>query len=311
MQGGRAGDQAGQPTRAKGLVMIRSMTGYGRAHVEGENCILTVEMRSVNNRFLKISVRVPEVWERLSPKIEALVKEKVSRGSVFVNVRKVGMFAGAREFLINREAIEEYRRQLAEIKGGKELTLAQLLSLPGTVGTAEESDAELDEVWNRLEGIVRAAVEQMVEMRTSEGEHIRGVLLGAVERVRGLAREVRSGAGDVVMHYRDRLAMRVNELVRGTELTIDDADLARELAIFAERSDIREEIDRLESHLKQFASLLETDDAVGRRLEFLAQEMLRESNTMGSKVPSVELAKVVLDAKAEVDRLKEQVMNVE
>lgn len=291
--------------------MILSMTGYGRVHYEGEDCAVTVEVRSVNGRFLKVSVRAPEVWERLIRDIEALVKGTVSRGSVFATVRKLGSFAGAREFLINRQAIEEYRRQLAEVEGGKEVTLAELLALPGTVGTADETDADLDEVWKTVSGLVRKALDEMIAMRTREGEHLREVFLAIVERLHQLLADVRRAAPEVVANYRTRLETRVRELLKGTEVTLSDDSFTRELAIFAERSDIREETDRMESHLKQFASLMDGDGPVGRRLEFLAQEMLRETNTMVSKVAEVALSKVVLDMKVEVDRLKEQVMNVE
>jgi len=129
--------------------------------------------------------------------------------------------------------------------------------------------------------------------------------------LRKLVAQIRNGAPDMVSAYRDRLTSRVEELLRDVSVNVSETDLARELAVFAERSDIREEVDRMTSHLKQFETLLDADGPVGRRLEFLVQEMFRETNTMGSKVADVELARTVLDAKTEVDRLKEQVMNVE
>jgi uncharacterized protein (TIGR00255 family) len=291
--------------------MIQSMTGYGRAHREGDGGSLTVEMRSVNNRFLKVSVRGPEVWDRLTPGIENLVKEKVSRGSVFVNLRKQGTFAGTRQFLINREAVEECRRQLAEIEGGKEVPLAQLLLLPGMVGAADEADAGIDEVWKNVAGIVREALDEMIRMRRCEGEHLKGVLLRETEGLREMVNGIRKRAPEMVKSYRERLGARIRELLQDSEVNLSQADLAREIAIFAERSDIREEIDRMDSHLEQLAALLKGDEPVGRRLEFLVQEMFRETNTMSSKAADVELASLVLDAKAAVDRLKEQVMNVE
>jgi len=291
--------------------MIRSMTGYGRAHLEDEGCAVTVEIRSVNNRFLKVSVRLPEVWDRLGRKIEQRIREQVKRGSVFVNVRKVGAIGGAREFLVNREAIEEYRRQLDDIEGGRDVTISELLSLPGAVGAVDETAEELEEVWERIAGLVEKAVAEMLEMRRREGEHLCEVLGGVVTTLREQVLKIREGAPDMVEQYRDRLAARVDELLRDSDVNVSHADLARELAIYAERSDIREEIDRMDSHLKQFEGLLQTDASVGRRLEFLVQEMFRETNTMGSKVADAELARTVLDAKAEVDRLKEQVMNVE
>jgi len=291
--------------------MIQSMTGYGRAHREQTSGRVTVEMRSVNHRFLKISVRGPEVWDRLTPAIENVVKEKVSRGSVYVNLRKQGTFAGVREFLVNREAVEECRRQLAQIEGGKEVPLAQLLLLPGMVGAADETEAELDEVWKNVEGIVREARDEMIRMRQNEGKHLREVLLRELQGLRKMVDEIGVRAPDMVKSYRERLSARVQELLQGSDVRFSQEDLTRELAIFAERSDIREEIDRMDSHLKQLRVLLDAEGPAGRRLEFLVQEMFRETNTMSSKAADVELASLILDAKAAVDRLKEQVMNVE
>jgi uncharacterized protein (TIGR00255 family) len=287
------------------------MTGYGRAHLEVQSCAVTVEIRSVNHRYLKVTARVPDVWERLEQEMEALVKGRISRGAVTVALHKLGTFAGTREVVVNRTAIEEYRRQLAQVEGGDKVTVAQILLLPGAVGAAEESDAELEEVWKNVLPVVERALDQMVEMRRREGEHLRDVLLATVARLRGLMDEVRRRAPDMVKDYRDRLTGRLNELLSDSQTGIDREDLARELAIFAERSDIREEIDRMDSHLKQFAALLGSDAAAGRQLEFLVQEMFRETSTMGAKAADAELAAIVLDAKAEVDRLKEQVMNVE
>jgi uncharacterized protein (TIGR00255 family) len=291
--------------------MIQSMTGYGRAHREGESGGVTVEMKSVNNRFLKVSVRLPESWEPLGSAIENVVKEKASRGTVYVNVRKQGAFAGAKELIIHRAAIEECRRQLAEIEGGDEVTLGELLSLPGMVGVADEGAGGMDEVWKEVEAVVREALDEMIRMRRREGEHLKGVLLRETQGLREMVNGIRERAPEMVKSYRDRLTARVKELLEGSAASLSAPDLAREVAIFAERSDIREEIDRMDSHLAQLAALLEKDEPVGRPLEFLIQEMFREANTMGSKAADVELGTLVLDAKAAVDRLKEQVMNVE
>ena len=291
--------------------MIRSMTGYGRAHTEGENFTLTTEVRSVNNRFLKMSVRLPELWQALAPKVEGLIKEQLTRGSVQVRLHKRGTVGGTGDFLVSRKAVEEYRRQLAEIDGGEKVTIAQILQLPGAVGEADESTDELEDDWKVLKGLISEALGQLGDMRTREGAHLGEVLLAGVENVRELTGELEKGIPSVVEDYRNRLRERVEELLRDSKIKVSDGDLARELAVYAERSDIREEIDRMHSHLKQFAEMMESDDPVGRRLEFIVQEMFREANTMGSKVGDVGLSQLVLDVKCEVDRLKEQVMNVE
>lgn len=292
--------------------MILSMTGYGRAHTEGEGYALTIEMRSVNNRFVKVSTRMPDAWEQLTGKIETVVKEKISRGSVMVTIRKAGSLAGAREYVINKEAVEEYRRQIKDIgPWGMDIPLAEILKLPGVIGSADEGDSDLDAVWARIESTMRQAAEALLVMRAREGENLRAALKAVTSHLAELTAEVRRRAPDMVARYRDRLAARVKELLRDGDVAVSPSDLARELAIYAERSDIREEIDRMESHLKQFDALMDSDKPAGRQLEFLVQEMFREMNTMGSKCADADLAKVVLDGKAEVDRLKEQVMNVE
>ena len=291
--------------------MIRSMTGYGRAQRVSDDCSITVEMRSVNNRFLKMSVRSSDVWERLSSRVESLVKEQVFRGTLYVNMRKKGAANGSKNYRVNVEMIQEYRKQLGNLKGANEIGLKDLLLLPGAVSTSEEEEVELEEEWNNLSGLVAEALAELVEMRKREGEHLRTVLLEVVERLREFAAKIRADAPGMVKDYRDRLVARVGQLLDGTDVSVSDADLARELAVFAERSDILEELDRMDSHIKQFIGLLDTDGSVGRKLEFIVQEMFREANTMGSKVADVELAKVVLEAKTEVDRLKEQVLNVE
>jgi uncharacterized protein (TIGR00255 family) len=191
------------------------------------------------------------------------------------------------------------------------VTLAQLLSLPGMVGAADEAGAGMDEVGKDVEGVVREALDEMIRMRRREGEHLKGVLLRETRGLREMMDGIRRRAPDMVKSYRDRLAARVKELLEGSQANLAPSDLAREIAIFAERSDIREEIDRMDSHLAQLATLLEKDEPVGRPLEFLIQEMFREANTMSSKAADVELGSLVLDAKGAVDRLKEQVMNVE
>ena len=287
------------------------MTGYGRAHIEGEDFALTAEVRSVNNRFFKISVRLPELWQPLAPQVETLVKEELSRGSIQVRLHKRGVVGRSGEYVVNGKAIEEYRRQLAQVEGGNKITLAEILQLPGSVGAMDESESELEEDWKTLKGVIVEALKQLRQMRIREGENLREVLLGGVEKLRGMMSHLEEGIPAVIEDYRTRLRERIEELLGGSKVTVSDEDLARELAIYAERSDVREEIDRMHSHLAQFTELMEAEEPVGRRLEFIVQEMFRETNTMGSKIGDAGMGQVVLDAKCEVDRLKEQVMNVE
>jgi uncharacterized protein (TIGR00255 family) len=283
--------------------MIRSMTGFGAASVEQDGARCTVEVRSVNNRFFKATMRLPGDLESLEADIEALLMRRLSRGSVTLMVRwnEVASRAIAR---INVAALEAYAAQVrsAGIGGlGHELRISDLLGLPGVV------------VDDRADGIADRACDALLDMRRREGEALRTLLAGFGDTIAARLDEVRVRVPEVVAAYQDRLRQRLSAALKELGQSADDADIIREVAIFAERTDIAEEVARLGGHLEQFRSLIDPSNPqpAGRTLDFLAQEMLREANTIASKSGDVEISRRVVEIKTAIDRIKEQAQNAE
>ena len=289
------------------------MTGFGRAQGEMDGLTVRVEARSVNNRYLKLSVRLPEGWQSQQFQLEKAAKSALSRGTVTITVHRRGTLKEEAACRVNAEVAADYRRQLAELDARpEEIPLSLLVTLPGVLVSSvdDEQDTE-DQVGRFLLEVTGQAVDELVRMRRTEGEHITAVLVEIVEVVERLLQEVRAGLPVMLDTYRERLTQRMKDLLSGSGVSVDPDVLVREVAVFAERSDVAEEIARLESHLGQFKENLSRDEPMGRQLEFLVQEMFREANTMASKAGGVEVTRLVLELKGHVDRLKEQVLNVE
>ena len=297
--------------------MIRSMTGYGAAERVMETVRVAVEIRAVNNKFLKVTVRRPEGLGSAEAAIERQVRERISRGTVTVNLTIEPRGAAARA-PINTEVLAAYRRDLARLAaetggggGGGEVPLEALLALPGVIGSDEVRLTEIENLGAEVEAAVAEALRRLDAMRETEGRATAQDMettLGDLER--GVA-AIEPRASEVVEAYRDRLQERVSALLDGMEVPADDAMLVREVAFFAERSDVNEELSRLKSHVSQFRALFEEAGPVGRKLEFLTQEMVREVNTLGSKSSDLDISRQVVDMKAKVDRLREQTQNIE
>jgi len=295
--------------------MIRSMTGYGAAERTTDEVRIAIEIRTVNNRSLKVSQRTPEGLGAAEVVMDRLVRERLTRGTVHVllTVDPVGAAARAP---INREVLAAYWKDLARLReelggGDGPPALEALLGLPGVVG---DEAVVLTGIKN-LELLVKEATSEALDrldaMRETEGQATAKDLEANLEEMGRRVAAVRRRAGAVIQEYRDRLQERAQALLEGVEIAADDATLAREVAFFAERSDINEELARLQSHLEQMRDLLGASEPVGRRLEFLAQEMSREANTIGAKSNDVEIAREVLPIKVAVDRLREQAQNIE
>jgi len=294
--------------------MIQSMTGYGAAqHVDAGACY-SLEIRSLNNRYLKLSIKLPEHLQYLESDVDRLLRTRLYRGSVTCALRiRTEDSSGARS--LNVAALAAYVEQLTRVPvpdGVKtSIELASLTTLPG-VCDAPDLDERAQE---RQRGIVTAlthkVIDALVEMRGREGQALLADLYGCCEQMRILIAEVAQRAPVVVEEYHRRLEARVSQLMQagGFELAADG--LAREVAIYADRCDISEEIARFASHLDQFNQLCERGDRVGRTLDFLTQELLREANTVASKSNDQTIARNIVELKGLIDRLKEQVQNVE
>jgi len=296
--------------------MLSSMTGYGSARrAEGE-FVVEAEARSVNNRFLKVSFRAPDPFSKSQKLFEDLVKEKASRGSVDLTLRlRRGETASA--FTVQQTVLESYYQQLLEtqkkldIPGEVDLTL--LLSLPGSIESSVvvEDEGLAKRLTQVAVEVAREAIDQLAGMRADEGAALQDALFEILAELAGYADQVEGRRPDLLKEYRTRLHSRIAELLEGSEVEFSEDDLVRELSIFAERSDIAEELQRLRSHVAQFQETCQRDEPVGRRLEFIAQEMHREVNTMGAKANDSSLATIVVEMKGLVDRVKEQVLNLE
>jgi len=294
--------------------MIYSMTGYGSAEeVEAEVCY-AVEIRSLNNRYLKLALRLPEPFQFVESDVEKLIRSRIGRGSVSYTLRaRAGNAAGGAS--LNVAVMQEYVRQICGVKlpqgVAATIDLATLATLPGVCEPSELDEAARTRHLAAIERATTRALDGLIEMRRLEGSAIHGALLDCRTTILSHLEAVERIAPKVVEEYHEKLKNRVSLLLKagGIELELDG--LLREVAIYADRCDIAEEIARLRSHLEQFAQLCDAGEQVGRQLDFLTQELLRETNTIGSKSNDAVIARHTLEMKTLVDRLREQVQNVE
>ena len=296
---------------------LKSMTGYAQAQRAENGFTMGLSIRSVNHRFLDLHVRVPEGFEPLEPRIRQIIRERVRRGHLDVTLRYEP--SGPAAVTINQDVAAAYvqavnglRKQFA-IHG--EPDLASILRLPGVIGPAAASlDEELAKLEEILAGCLGEALDKLDRMREHEGDVLREEMLGRLASISGLAAKVSALAERARPAFAKRLEARLKELLAETQL--DPTRIVQEAAIAAERSDISEELTRLASHVRQFESLLTSVADVGKKLDFLLQEMQREANTLLSKTPGtetegLEITKLGLEIKSEIEKLREQVQNIE
>ncbi len=294
--------------------MIQSMTGYGRTEAVLNGKRYTVEIKSLNHRYLEISLRLPAVLSTLELEIKKKISGKLSRGRTEVNIRMDSEYGSVSEgrYELNLPLIRNYYELLGQLRG--ELGLKEEITLNMVAGFRDafilkEPGLDLSVIWEELEVVLNKAMDALLEMRKKEGEVIYHDLILRIDLIMKSLNSIESRAPQVVLEYRKRLGERVKELTGG--IVVDDLRLAQEVAIMAEKSDITEEIVRLKSHIIQFGDLLKGNDAVGRNIDFLIQEMIREINTMGSKSSDAEISKMVIDIKSELARIREQAQNIE
>jgi uncharacterized protein (TIGR00255 family) len=294
--------------------VLLSMTGFGDARAQSERLTIAAEVRSVNNRYLKINTRCPEAYAALEGDIEKLVRRAISRGTISVTLR-VERHGGDHQYLLNRDVLQQYWRQLSQVAETMHLpapsNLSTLLELPGVVIERDDHLANPHEEWPQIRKILEQALARLGEFRAAEGQSLEADLRANAALIREQLDRVAALAPQVVVLFRDRVLERVRELLQATDVSVSPADLIREVSIFSERCDINEEITRLRSHLDQFDAFLREPVSLGRKLEFLSQEMFREVNTIGSKANNVEIAHAVVDMKASIEKMREVLQNVE
>jgi len=293
--------------------MILSMTGYGAAqHTENGVCH-ALEVRSVNNRYLKLSIKLPEHLQFAESDIDRLLRHRLARGTVSYTLRVRGDASTLKP--VDLTALQRYVDVLSEVRlpPGVQpvIDLATVALLPGVSEPPDlDDDAKRSRV-TMLTELTNRGLDALMDMRREEGRSLHDDLLGCCEAIRKHLASIASRAPGVIDEYRERLRSRVASLMQAGGFQLEADGLLREVAVYAERCDISEEITRMGSHLDQFAEVCDREEQVGRTLDFLAQELLREANTIGSKSNDASIARSVVEIKGLIDRLKEQVQNVE
>lgn len=297
--------------------MIRSMTGFGEASLEVDGVHFSVEIRSLNNKFFKASLRLPEDFQRLEPQLDSRLRRRLFRGSITLTLRCSDTTAMAAHE-INTAALQAYLDQLDELPHDEgrpiNVDISSLLLLPGILQPPSNMDVRLESLGEQLLVLIDEACDKLISMRTKEGAMLLADLHIHRKQIESRLEKIAARAPLVIDEYQQRLFQRVESMLEDAGAPVNEVDLIREVAIYAERSDISEEISRLSGHLEQFRELVddgERIDPVGRTLDFLAQEMLREANTIASKSNDSEISRDIVEIKGAIDRIKEQVQNVE
>lgn len=292
--------------------MIKSMTGYGRVEALCDGRNIVVEAKSVNHRFLEIALRMPAAIYPLEMEYKKKIGERFKRGRIDISIRLEGEGAEPSRVNLNMEVARNYFDVLIRLKN--EFNIQEPISLKNLSSFRDiftpPAETQLDAVFlNQVEMTLQEALSMLVNMRQDEGISLFSDMQMRLRAIGETMETIRSRAPQVVLDYQKRLADRIKELTAGFDL--DAARLAQEVALMADRCDITEEIVRMQSHIGQFETLLQSDEAEGRKIDFLLQEMNREINTIGSKGNDVEIARLVIDAKSELGKLREQAQNIE
>lgn len=296
--------------------MLLSMTGYGEGRHQSDGFNVSIELRALNNRYLKVSLRATDPYHLLEPEFEKVIRRTVRRGTLQVHLR-LERQTSAQDFRINATALRSYVEQLRAVTDQLGLRdqgaslLGQVLALPGVVPEPGHATSHLHDDWPVLEKVLGQALDKLQTMRQEEGRAMAAELLTHRDTIGAHLGKIRGRAPQVSTLFRDRLLERVKALLGDLDVKIDRSDLIKEVSVYAERSDIAEEVMRLSSHLDQFQLMLQEPESPGRKLEFLTQEMFREANTIGSKASDVEISREVVEIKGTLEKIRELVQNVE
>lgn len=288
------------------------MTGFGKAAGKVDGCAVTIEVSTVNHRFLDANFRLPPDWNGLDPILRETVKKHLSRGKVSVNVSRKREPGAASPVQLDAELAKQYAdaaRELADLVGADEALSVNTLAQFHGVFVFEENDADMEVLGAALGEILEEALGKLDAMRAAEGENLRDDLLQRVEAIRATVERIESRLPGINETYAERLRTRIAELAEDTQFT--EERIAIEIAILADKGDVTEEIVRLGSHLGHAEELLRGAEPAGRKLNFLAQELQREMNTLGSKVRESEVVRDVLEMKSELEKVREQIQNIE
>lgn len=295
--------------------MLVSMTGYGYGEAASELVRIQVELKGVNNRFLDVQVRVPREYMALEPRMVTLLRETFGRGRVDVHLKRTDLRGGQGRVQINAGAAREYHQQLVSLKStlglAGEISLDLLMSLDGVAVAMEETyDPELE--WPLVQTALKAAIEAFREMRQREGDNLRRDLVARHQTLVALHEEMVKYSAGMTQLLQDKLVTRLTDAMARAGLgSLEESRLLQEVVYYADRVDISEELTRFKSHLDQLQGLLNVREAVGRKIEFLLQELVREANTIGSKTSTPDISRCGMLVKVELEKIREQIQNIE
>ena len=292
--------------------MVRSMTGYGHAQATLHGRDISVEIRSVNHKYFDFSVRTSRGYSFVEDKIRNFVKERVSRGKIDVYVTILTVDETAAQVILNRSLAEGYIKALHEL--GAEFGLTDDITVSSVarysdIFTVKRAEQGEDEIWNDLSGVLDEAVGHFVSMRETEGVKLRDDVMNRMEHILGVVERIEQLSPQTLENYKARLRAKIEELLG--DASVDEQRLLTETAIFADKIAVDEETVRLRSHFDQMGKMLDSGEAVGRKLDFIVQEMNREANTIGSKCQNSDVAHMVVEIKAEIEKIREQIQNIE
>lgn len=290
--------------------MIRSMTGFGRAKYDIEGRQYTVEIKSVNNRYCDISVKMPRSISYLEEKVKSEISKQISRGKVEVFIGFYNNSTKGKKITFNNELaqvyIEELRKLAKENEIISEIAVTEVSKLPDVLTITNEEDEEL--IWNELQNPLKEAIQNFIEMRETEGKKLYEDIAKRISHIEEIVEKISENSTRLIKDYIVKLETRIKELMDVEK--IDENRLAMETVIYADKSSVEEEITRLKSHISQFRNLI-NGNVVGKKIDFLIQEMNRETNTIGSKSSSIDITNMVIDIKTEIEDIREQVQNIE
>lgn len=291
---------------------MRSMTGFGRAKLEKNNRIYSIEIKSVNHKYSDISIKLPRSLNYLEDSIKKQISSKVARGKIDVFVTFENYSEQGKEVVINEELVKEYMEKfklLAEKNNlSMDIPVTEITKLPDVL-TLKETEEEEDTIQNELLECLEQAINNFVEMRTIEGNKIKEDLKARIDKVECDVQKISEYSTRLVQEYVVKLEERIKEILK-TDV-VDQSRLAMEVVLFADKCSVEEELTRLKSHIEQFRTLINSEGTIGKKIDFLLQEMNRETNTMGSKSGSLDITNLVVNIKTELEDIREQIQNIE
>lgn len=290
---------------------MKSMTGFGRASLESNGKNYIIEIKTVNNKYSDITVKSPKRLSFMEDKIRKQIANRITRGKVEVLVSFFDFSNKSKNVVLNKKIAKEYIKQLREIADennlSENISVVEIAKLPDILNSIDSDNDE--EIAGEALQCLNMALDSLIEMRKTEGENIKQDLLVRIERVQNLVDKIAENSKGIVEEYVSKLEKRVKEILK-TDV-VDENRIAQEAVIYADKTSIEEELTRLNSHIVQFKELVNSDGPVGKKLDFMIQEMNRETNTIGSKAGSGEITKAVIDLKVELEDIREQIQNIE